>query len=232
MSDDSVNNKMKPSFHKGQFRAKVAVVIGLASLALMWFYNRRLETRAVYVRIPVEQDGSCEVTFIPTHTNVYELEVELRVPADSDAFEKCIRTTETGALDGEWVVESTGEQLAAGTLGSYLYLSMTGPSRRRVLQAVGLDSYQDVGAARMSRGVGRFRAVAGQSVDIKLTMRSAVPQEFAVGEPRLVVRLNRRVTAKYLNRSMAVVLLSVCLVLFSLLSYVWFAKRSRMPNVD
>lgn len=212
---------------RGNRRAIVLACVGLVLLGVMWFYNRGLETRPVYILIPVGQGAMSDATFVPTHTDVYQLEVELRKPADSDAFEKCIRTTDAGALDGAWTVTSSGEQVATGHLGSYLYLSMTGPSRRRVLQAVGLDSYHDVGTFRISRGVGRFRATAGEPVKIELKIESAITPEFAVGEPRLVVRLDRRVTAKYLNVSMAIAIFGIGLIGLSLLSCLWNARQRK-----
>lgn len=227
-----MNGQSKQSVVGSRRIAIGIAVVGLALLALMWVFNRRLELRPVYVLIPIAEGESCEATFIPTHSDRYELEVEMRKPADKDAFEKCIRTTESGALDAAWTVHADGKQIASGDLTSYLYLSMTGPNRRRVRQAVGLESYHDVGTFRMSRGIGRFRATAGQQITIRLNTNSTVPSEFAVGEPRLVVRVNRRLAAQYLDFSMAIAVGVIVIVggwLF--LHLVWRKKPGRSPTI-
>lgn len=203
----------------------LAAFAGVVLLASLWYYNQQLDVRPVYLRLPTTAGSTSEATFIPTHTDVYELEVELREPADADVFDKYIKTPDNGAFDGTWTASSAGEQLAGGNFASYLYLSMPGPYRRRVLQVVGLDSYRDVSAARMSRGVGRFRAVAGEAVNITLQIGSAIPKDVAIGDPHLVVRVNRRLGSQYLNRSLAGLIAACSLIGLSLLWYLWQRAR-------
>lgn len=202
------------------------IAVGLAVLAGLWFYNRRLDLRPVYLPLPTT-GATAEASFVPAHTGRYEVELELRHPASAATFRRFVKTTEAGALDGRWIIKSAETTAAQGGLSGYLFLSTPGPYRRRVLQLVGLDPDPGPGVTRMSRGVGRVRGVAGEKLNVELQLKSQLPDDVAVGDPHLVVRFNRRQRGEYLTRSLAVSGLATTLIGVSLLWAVWVWRSNR-----
>ena len=220
---DQTNSRKKPSR-----RWWLISVVGLFGLVGVFFNNRSHDTRPVYLPVPLEAGGTAATTFVPTTSDTYELEIELRAPADRQAFEKYIRDPENGGLSGDWTISMTdGAITGKGKLSSYLYTSMTGPYRRRARQVVGLESYRDISALRIARGIGRFAATARKKVQVQVDMHTAIPPDAAIGEPHLVARLNRRRTAAYLTNSM--VKAALCLVLCLLPIGVAALSRIRQP---
>ena len=203
----------------------ILAAIAILVLAGQWIYYQQLDLRPVYLALPLNAGGMAETTFVPTHTDFYEVEVELREPATPKVFNQYVKTTGPGAFDAGWVVSSAGES-AQGELASYLYLSMVGPNRRQVLRAVGHETYTDISKARMARGVGRFRANAGSRVDVRVEVHSDISADCSAGEPHLVVRLNRRLRGIYLQRAMAIGAVAIGLALLSLL----LGRRPRDDN--
>ncbi len=189
------------------------LVAGLAGLAGLFANNRSLDTRPVYLPLPTQANETAEATFAPTTTNVYELELEIRAPANREVFDTTVRDVKKGGLPGTWSVAIEGQPKAKGRLDNYLYTSMTGPYRRRARQVVGLESYRNISAPRMARGVGRFKAKAGQEVLVRVKLSAAIPDDVATAESHLVVRVNRREVADYLSRSVVLAGLCACICL-------------------
>lgn len=208
----------------------VLSLLGVVGLVVLFVVNRKRDIRPVYLPLPADAGTTAEATFFPTQTTTYEVEVELRDPAQKEVFADYIRSTETSDFDVQWSAREGDKDLANGSLTSYLYLSMTGPYRRRVRQVLGLETYRDVGTSRMSRGVGRFKATAGNPIQIKVATSTPFPPEVSSGDPHVVVRINRRTAASYLNQSMALASLLFVMTILPIGVSIRFGIRRSKPR--
>jgi len=193
----------------------VTATVGLMIMGTTWIVNRQLDLRPVYIAMPSGAGEEVTESFVPAWSDTYELEVELREPAESDVFANYIKTTGPGEFDATWTARDADGEFASGSLAVYHYVSMTGPRRRQVLRLLGLDSYRNINAFRLSRGIGRFQATAGDEIHITLANHAELPESVRTGEPHFVVRLNRRLLTLYFRRSFALWLCGGGLVLIA-----------------
>ena len=174
--------------------AAICFVIGLVSVVGFVRHMGQWQWEPYAQPLQMEAGEKVEGNFVAELDAVYEVEVKVDwVLSDEDLDRLIYRAEGTAPIDLSWyVMTQDGETVAKGDCRDYLYLSEGGRSFRDRLKGLlfRIPFYRESGEGTVSRGVGRFKAHAGQRYGIRAEVGTSL-EALSPARPRLVVRLSR-----------------------------------------
>lgn len=150
----------------------------------------------IVARLPLPlEPGTTEMEFTVPHGGVHEIEIEVLLDSlDEEAYEAVRIKSGSSPIDLGWEVrEASGPRVAAGDSREFSYFpSWVGTGERLRDLALRRADHRGLGAGTVARGVGSFRAQAGDRMVLRADARS-IPAGVLAAQPHLVVRVQRAV---------------------------------------
>ena len=153
----------------------------------------------------------------------YELGFEFLEDLTITDFEKLIWLP-SSQMPIEWTVKNNGVLVAQGNFKEFSFREMSLKKVRFIQKLTGLRNVIDL-QRRIVRGVGKFKATAGESYEIKIRSGD-IPVDISKAEPRFLVQRGRRIMERQVSKSAG--LLVLCSFLLFLPIVIWCYRKIRM----
>lgn len=180
-------------------------VLGAALLLINAWHIGKHEWRPMIMSFDWVTGSSVTGRFVAGRDDYYEIEIELDwTDATREHGRIVTYHVDPTALDVQWSVASDGKIVAEGDSHEALHITEGGQGiknriKRRLLAN---PFHHDSKTGSVSRGVGRFMAVAGRTYDVRVEVGTGVP-ELQGTNPRAGVRLNREFWSHHSRQTIA-----------------------------